>query len=236
MSDYLHWKSWDAAAFGHCTAAQQRYFSWHLQRCGGTGVRRALEIGFGNGAFLAFARSRGIEVHGVDIEPELCARARALGVVAATRLETLPAPGAGGRYELIVAFDVFEHLPPDDLAPLLAQLRQRLADGGALLCRVPNGDSPFGRKHQHGDATHRATYGLDKLVQVAAGAGLALRAQGDAPWHCQPGCRRNPSNLARAGMQVLLEGAVRYAYRWPGLQLGPNLVAVFGHAAAPARG
>jgi len=37
-------------------------------------------------------------------------------------------------------------------------------------------------------------------------------------------------------MRALLEGAVRYAYRWPGLQLGPKLVAVFGHAAAPVRG
>jgi len=234
MSDYLHWKNWDAATFGHCTAAQQRYFDWHLARCGGDAVHWALEIGFGNGAFLAFARSRGIEVHGVEIEPELCARAQALGVVAAGSVGALPEPGADGRYDLIVAFDVFEHLPPDELAPLLARLRQCLADGGALLCRVPNGDSPFGRKHQHGDATHRATYGLDKLAQVAAGAGLALRAQGEAPWHCQPGRKRG--NLARAAVQALLEGAVRYAYRWPGLQLGPNLVAVFGHAAARVRG
>lgn len=231
MSDYLRWKQWHAADFGRCTAAQARYFGWHLARCGGAAPRQALELGFGNGAFLTYAQAKGMVVHGVDIEPELCSRARAMGVPAAPSLAQLPAPAC--PYDLIVAFDVFEHLAPQALADLLAQLSRRLAPDGALICRVPNGDSPFGRKHQHGDATHAATYGLGQLCLLAAGAGLALRARGEAPWWCMPDRRRNLGSLARAAVQRLLEGAVRYAYRWPGLPLEPNLVAVFGHAEPP---
>ncbi len=219
---YLDWKHWDAASFGRCSASQGRYFGWHLKRCGD--VHRALEIGFGNGAFLGYARGLGIDVQGVELEPALRERAQAMGIPAQAVMEDLP---PGPPFDLVVAFDVFEHLDADRLGPLLQQVHARLAPAGRLLCRVPNGDSPFGLKHQNGDASHRAAYGLDQLVQLAEPAGLRLVAQGEAPWHAMPDRKRNLSNLSRAAVAAVLEGAVRYAYRWPRLQLGPNLVAVF---------
>ena len=224
---YVDWKQWDAAAFGRFSKAEARYFGWHLQHCGVAGSAQVLEIGFGNGAFLGYARQRGLAVAGIEIEPALCARAQALGVPAAADL-----PGLAGLppFALIVAFDVFEHLSRDQLATLLLQARSRLAPQGVLLCRVPNGDSPFGRKHQHGDPTHVTAWSLDALALAMSAAGLRLRYQREAPWHSMPDRRRNLGSLSRAGVQTLLEGAVRYAYRWKDLQLGPNLVAAFERA------
>lgn len=221
---YVDWKRWEAADFGRFSKAEARYFDWHLQRCGVVGAANVLEIGFGNGAFLGYARQRGWDVAGIEIEPTLCARAQSLGVPASqdlAGLEPLPA------FDLVVAFDVFEHLTRQQLATLLQQATRRLSPRGVLLCRVPNGDSPFGRKHQHGDPTHITTWSLDALVLTTSAAGLRLRYQREAPWHSMPDRRRNLGSLSRAAVQALLEGAVRYAYRWKDLQLGPNLVAAF---------
>ena len=226
---YVDWKQWDAAAFGRFSRAEARYFDWHLQRCGVAGSAQVLEIGFGNGAFLGYARQRGLAVAGIEIEPSLRERAQALGVPSAAELGGLAALPA---FDLIVAFDVFEHLTRKQLGTLLLQARSRLTPQGVLLCRVPNGDSPFGRKHQHGDPTHVTAWSFDALVLAASAAGLRLRYQREAPWHSMPDRRRNLGSLSRALVQAALEGAVRYAYRWKDLQLGPNLVAAFEHTPA----
>ena len=231
---YVDWKRWDAAAFGRFSKAEARYFGWHLQRCGVGGSAQVLEIGFGNGAFLGYARQRGLGVAGIEIEPTLRARAQALGVPAAADLQGL-ADGLP-TFDLIVAFDVFEHLSRDALAGWLQQACVRLSPQGVLLCRVPNGDSPFGRKHQHGDVTHVSVWSLDALVLTAASAGLRLRYQREAPWHSMPDRRRNLGSLSRACVQAVLEAAVRYAYRWKDLQLAPNLVAAFEREPGPRSG
>src|SRR6185312_7456509 len=62
---------------------------------------KILDIGYGNGAFLKFARERGMEVFGLDVHGE------DFGV------PTLR-PGAAGRFDLICFFDSLEHLPAFD--------------------------------------------------------------------------------------------------------------------------
>ena len=54
--DYLAWKDWREAQFGQCTPADTRYFDWHVQRAFGApkAALRVLELGFGNGSFLAW--------------------------------------------------------------------------------------------------------------------------------------------------------------------------------------
>ena len=154
---YVDWKRWDAAAFGRFSKAEARYFGWHLQRSGVGGLAQVLGIGFGNGAFRGYARQRGLGVAGIENEPALRARAQALGVPAAVDLQGLADDLS--TFDLIVAFDVFEHLSRDALAGWLQQACIRLSPQGVLLCRVPNGDSPFGRRPHLPVISHAAASG-----------------------------------------------------------------------------
>jgi SAM-dependent methyltransferase len=135
-----------------------------------------LELGFGNGAFLAWARGRGASVYGIEASSTLVQRARskfgqdrAFGDVEQLRVQHPEA-----RFELIAAFDVLEHVPPAEVVDLLRLLRSLLAPTGRLVVRFPNGDSPFGRVTQHGDPTHVNTIGGFKLSYYAQQAGLAV--------------------------------------------------------------
>lgn len=57
-SDYVKWKSWDQ--FGVLRKSLARYFAAELARAGTLPPgARVLEIGFGKGSFLEFARRRG---------------------------------------------------------------------------------------------------------------------------------------------------------------------------------
>ena len=218
LTDYTTWKQWDATQFGRCSRHDARYFGWHLRRCHPAPIVDALEIGFGNGGFLGFARSRGIAVVGIEMQAELRQRAAAAGIEThATVGEIDPAR----RFDLIAAFDVFEHVAQETLVPLFQALASHLRPGGVLLCRVPNGESPFGRMFQHGDMTHVTTLGLSKFRQIASATGLELNCHGEMPWYL---AARNPKRLLRAATQRLIERIVAFAYHWDANALAPNLV------------
>jgi SAM-dependent methyltransferase len=56
--------------------------------------------------------------------------------------------------DLVVCFDVFEHLSHDTCAQWFAQIRRVLRPGGRLIGHVPNGLSPFAGSVYWGDLTH----------------------------------------------------------------------------------
>ena len=105
-----------------------------LERCSPR-PRRALELGCGNGRFLAAVSRLGMAATGVDAYVDSLERARARAPQAtllAGDLGDLPLPAAS--FDLVAALDVLEHLEP---ARLLAEARRLLAPGGFLLLSVP---------------------------------------------------------------------------------------------------
>jgi len=228
---YANWKGWDADRFGQYSRSDARYFDWHVRRCLSARAPSAapvqvLEIGFGNGSFMGWARDRGYQVTGTEIQPLLLERARAAGWSVAPGL---PPTGPKRHYDLIVAFDVLEHLARADWPAVMEQMTSHLDANGRVLIRVPNGDSPFGRLNQHGDITHVTTFGTQMLRQLAALHGLELLAHGEAPWHCRQGMSRTLTNALRAGLRALLEKWIRFAFAWTEVSMAPNLVVVLGH-------
>jgi 2-polyprenyl-3-methyl-5-hydroxy-6-metoxy-1,4-benzoquinol methylase len=174
---YLDWKDWHGESFGTCAPLLAAYFAAETGICARPGLR-LLEIGFGNGAFIGWARSIGIEVFGVELSPTLVARARAL--LGEDRAFLTPDdPGLAnlaGTFSHVVAFDVLEHIGQAHMVEFFHQIRALLAAEGRLIVRFPNGDSPFGRIYQHGDPTHVTTLGAEKLRYFAREAGLAVAA------------------------------------------------------------
>ncbi|MEO8459427.1 MAG: class I SAM-dependent methyltransferase [Dokdonella sp.] len=188
--------------------------------------KHVLEIGFGNGGFLAWAKEQGAQVSGIEINPELVQRGVAQGyAVRMADLEQLA--NAGERYDVIVALDVFEHWSTEQLIANLRHIAQMLSDGGIVLARFPNGHSPFGRIYQHGDFTHQSVLSIYKIRHLAVLTGLEIvRVSNAKRVPSKSGIVRAIRHGWRALRRARIEILLGKLYGTPRLPLDPNLVVV----------
>lgn len=177
--------------------------------------KRVLEIGFGSGTFLEWARSRGASVAGTEVSERLAAAARDAGfeVLAAD----LPAAAAAraDEFDLIVAFDVFEHLEIGEIVDFLRACETLLKEGGRLLVRIPNAQSPFGLIPQYGDATHITPLSGPILTQLASGSALAALDVRPVYPYRGSGLARRTVRAARFACQALIDRLVGFVYAMP---------------------
>jgi len=171
---YLDWKQWSATNFGRLKKADSKYFDAELRRARrdfGPGSD-VLEVGFGSGAFLAYARHRQWRVHGLEVNADLVRLAREAGFSAEC------AQGLDGcadqSFDLVIALDVLEHIAQDQLRDWLMQVMRVLKPGGVFIARFPNGDSPFGLIHQNSDLTHVTVLGSGKVEHLARAVSAEL--------------------------------------------------------------
>jgi 2-polyprenyl-3-methyl-5-hydroxy-6-metoxy-1,4-benzoquinol methylase len=212
---YVEWKQWRPESFGAFSAEDAAYFAAETSIRPGTASARLLEIGFGNGSLLGWARSRGAEVLGIESNPILVERAcRFLGAKRAfPSIEDESLAAERGNITHVVAFDVIEHIAFEDIGRLLIHCRSLLAPQGRIVLRFPNGDSPFGRIVQHGDPTHLTIIGRGKLEYLARATGLrvadirapALPLSGGGP-------RRAIKRLLLRGGRAIVEPLVGMLY------------------------
>jgi SAM-dependent methyltransferase len=196
---YETWKGW-SNLFVY-TAEDAAYFAGETRGLKIDGAD-LLEIGFGSGAFLAWARDRNVRIAGVEIIPQLIAAAKERNVeLLPADFETI-AKQYAGRFDTIVAFDVFEHLTLDEIVTRLSACVTLLKPGGHLVLRFPNAQSPFGLAPQYGDPTHKTALSRGAFEQLIQGIPLNV-------------VRYAPSFRLRAGGSVKrrLGRALRYALR-----------------------
>jgi 2-polyprenyl-3-methyl-5-hydroxy-6-metoxy-1,4-benzoquinol methylase len=171
---YSRWKGWvNETPFGRLSAGEADYFRRELRDVANDGsVRDVLEIGFGNGSFLTYCRSRGWNVTGTELGDDLVAAAREAGftVHPADELDRIP----DGSVDLIAVFDVLEHIPQDDIIGFLESIAAKLRPNGSMLLRFPNADTWLGNPLQFGDPTHLTAIGYLKMSYFALCAGLRL--------------------------------------------------------------
>jgi len=99
------------------------------------------DLGCGPGHVARYLHEQGVQVCGVDLSPAMVARARRLTPGVEFRqgdLMALDAPD--GAWAGIVAFYSIIHIPRDDMAQALAELRRVLRPGGRLLLAFHVGD------------------------------------------------------------------------------------------------
>jgi SAM-dependent methyltransferase len=170
MSDlygqYTVYKQWS----GDAPAPVHEDYSYLVDIANCKPSDRILEIGFGAGHFMDWARNNGFHVVGTEILPEMIAAARNRGHVV---MDDMFSP-TDQKFDVIIAIDVLEHIPQDGLRNMLERIRQLLAPGGRLVARFPNGDSPFNGRYQNGDATHLKPLSATSLAQVAIGTGMTV--------------------------------------------------------------
>ncbi|MFQ6058237.1 MAG: class I SAM-dependent methyltransferase [Anaerolineae bacterium] len=112
----------------------QRFYLPFFQRC-----RRVVDLGCGEGDFVAMLVEQGIAAIGVDRDPESCAgaRSRGLDVICQdvfTYLEGLPQESIDG----IFSAHLVEHLHYEEVLRLLRLAHRALKPGGCIVLTTPN--------------------------------------------------------------------------------------------------
>lgn len=134
-----------------------------------------IDLGCGHGTLVHFARQRGyLAMRGVDVSPQQVALAARLGIEGVTEgdlsstLSALPAESV----DAIVAFDVIEHFPKDELIDFVDAVHRVLKKGGRWIIHAPNGASPFVGAIRYGDFTHEQAFTRSSLEQLMLASGF----------------------------------------------------------------
>ena len=172
--DYLSWKKWGDSEFGNLKKHQITSYAAEIAKTKRAFVEgsKVFEIGFGNGSFLNFASKNDWKVVGTEVNDDLVQSALSEGydVMHTDNLREFK----DNTFDLIVAFDVLEHLAQDEIVMMLSEINRVLKYEGCFVARFPNGDSPFGLINQNGDVTHIISIGSAKARYLANRVNMQL--------------------------------------------------------------
>ena len=97
----------------------------------------ALEIGTGTGGMLHALLGRGLRARGVEINPALIAQSRQwFGELPVQPVSGVALPFADASFDLVLSFDVFEHIRDSDAH--LREVSRVLRPGGRYLVQTPS--------------------------------------------------------------------------------------------------
>ncbi len=136
---------------------------------------RILDIGCGYGPIVHYAHEAGYRnASGVDrsvSQVALAARLGITGVVHGDLIDTLANTGAN-TLDVIVAWNVLEHLTKDETVKLLEGAVRVLVPAGRLIVHVPNASSPFFGSVRYGDFTHEQAFTRTSATQILLACGF----------------------------------------------------------------
>ena len=210
MQKYHDWKNWRPVNFASASKEENLYFSKLRKKFNLGRNLDVLEVGFGNGFFLDFSRSIGWNISGVELIPTLTDRASQNGFMAFNSIYDIQ---TRNQYDLIVAFDVLEHIEQDQLLKFFETIRGLLKPSGVFIIRVPNGSSPFGLSNQHGDITHHSVITESKMDYWANCVNLELNYKGGDIYLIYNGKKfKVPSRVLKRVLQLIIERLMRWIF------------------------
>lgn len=225
---YFEARGWETSS----SADSFWYYDRLQSKLGLSAGQKVLEIGFGDARFLDWSRSRGLTPTGVEILDAALSKARKLDH------EVYPGPFTATTlrpdrcFDVMVAFDVLEHLTVPEIRQLFRNTLPHLAPGGRYIFRFPNGNSPFVGPIQTGDATHRTLVSPGMIEAITAPLGLRVeRSFNDRvlPLGFAARIRRRIIYALRSTIETVLG----FAYFGCVLPLDPNVFVIVRRMAMP---
>ncbi|MCJ9429983.1 class I SAM-dependent methyltransferase [Kordiimonas marina] len=170
MEEYVAFKNWDLAF--KPTELESELYEGDFRDITIKG-KAVLDIGFGNGGFMGWAKEKGATVSGIEVISDAVHGGKDFG------FDTYLYPGFDtdafeGHFDLIVALDLFEHLTIQQINDYLGLIEKCLKPNGQVVLRFPNGQSPFGRIYQYADVTHISVLSAKIMEQLLGPTNLTI--------------------------------------------------------------
>jgi 2-polyprenyl-3-methyl-5-hydroxy-6-metoxy-1,4-benzoquinol methylase len=132
-----------------------------------------LDLGCGTGALLNILACHGFRgLEGVDCSPQQVGRKVSKAVRLGDGLSALKEKG-DASVDVVVCFDVIEHLVREELLAWALHVRRVLKPGGRWIVHVPNSSSPFGSRVRYADLTHELAFTRESITQLAELGGFS---------------------------------------------------------------
>ena len=136
---------------------------------------RGIDLGCGHGVLLHFAQQAGYQrLWGVDSSAEQVALAKQIGVANVSQGDlwnTLDATESDSQ-DLVISFDLIEHLPKEKLTTLVDGVHRVLREHGRWLISTPNAESPMFGRVRYGDLTHELAFTAGSLSTLLIASGF----------------------------------------------------------------
>lgn len=132
---------------------------------------KILELGPGMGQFLHFLKENNYhDIIGIDGSKEVANYCKIKGFDVRCIddfMSFFRQEENAGRFDVIIANDIFEHFYKDELFKILTTLKQNLKDGGSIIAKTPNGSSCFmGSYGRYCDFTHEIIFTEKSVKQI----------------------------------------------------------------------
>ncbi|MBI2417796.1 MAG: class I SAM-dependent methyltransferase [Ignavibacteriales bacterium] len=159
----------DTDAMQHWYKEQAVYYTRELQPyIGEFKESTILEIGCGIGGILYFLKEQGAnKLQGIDISAEQIAVANKYVAVNAETCDAFDfLSNTQVKYDIIIMYDLIEHIPKNRILELIEQLFNALKDGGRVITRTPNMASISGLHSRYIDITHETGFTPESIKQA----------------------------------------------------------------------
>lgn len=145
-----------------------------------------IDLGCGDGRIIYLLKRMGYSnIEGVDISKSQIKLAHQIDdrVSEGDILDHLR--NTSNKYNLILAFDVIEHLTKEEALEFIRLCLDKLGEGGRLILQTPNACSPFFGSVRYGDLTHELGFTPKLLTQLLQRTGyqyIEAREAGPMPY------------------------------------------------------
>ena len=148
-----------------------------IAAAGATSGKRVLDVGCGYGRFLKRLQAEGLDVTGVEVNPDIVAANRSQGLRCLTADEF---KASQDKYDVILMSHFIEHFAPESLLAVMDGYLDRLKKGGRLVIATPLMSDYFYDDFDHVKPYQPAGIRLvfetrDSQVQYRARNRLAMR-------------------------------------------------------------
>ena len=136
---------------------------------------KIVDLGCGPGASLYFLKLAGYtNISGVDISLEQIEQAHRLGLTEARQgqIDSFLAGTSPESIDIVLLFDVLEHLSREELFTTLDEVYRILRTGGRCIVHVPNAEGLYGMRIRYGDLTHELAFTPQALQQLFTTVGF----------------------------------------------------------------